>query len=393
MPFPEELTNAVDGLTEIEAAHLNNLEAYVGVVGSTDPASLTHQLTHEDSVDPGHQHTAGAFSGGSDGEVFFKDPADHAWKPAAPDAAGLVAKTGDQTIAGVKTFISIPVLPATDPTAGSEAARKAYVDAAIDADVAAHAALPNAHHSQVHDLGGADHTASGLTAGQVLRATGPTTFEFQALQEGDLPAHKHSGLFKPDGSTQAVWVDANGNVGIGGSSPGVELQVEKTDANARIAIIARGTGQYSNLNLGNASVATAGQVRYDHSANRLEFTTNNVAQRLNIDSSGNVGIKTTSFGASATRTLGIQSGTAPTTSVADVVQLFAADVNGEPGKAGLHLVNEVPAGVKLIVPGVYLKATAGDPSEYFEGMLVINTVDNTLKIFADGGFRHLASWS
>jgi len=267
------------------------------------------------------------------------------------------------------------------------------VDAAIDADVATHAALPNAHHSQAHDLVGADHTASGLTAGQVLRAIGPTTFAFQALQEGDLPAHKHSGLFKPDGSTQAVFVDAHGNVGIGGSAPGVELQVEKTDANTRIAIIAKGTGQYSNLNLGNASVATAGQVRYDHSVNRLEFTTNNVAQRLIIDSSGNVGIKTTAFGASATRTLGIQSGTAPTTSVADVTQLFAADVNGEAGKAGLHLMNEVPAGVKLIVPGVYLKTNTGDPGEYFEGMLVINTVDNTLKMYADGGFRQLVSWS
>ena len=393
MAFPNTFTNAVDGVTEIEAAHLNNLESKVGIDGSTVPTSLDYLLKNPASLDPGHRHTAGAFSGGGDGEVFFKDPADHAWKPAAPDAAGLVARTGDQNIAGVKTFTSIPVLPATDPTAGSEAARKAYVDAAIEADVAAHAALPNAHHSQAHDLVGADHTASGLTAGQVLRATGPTTFAFQALKESDLPAHKHSGLFKPDGSAQAVWVDANGNVGIGGSAPGVELQVEKTDANARIAIIAKGTGQYSNLNLGNASVATAGQVRYDHSVNRLEFTTNNVAQRLIIDSSGNVGIKTTVFGASATRTLGMQSGTAPTTSVADVVQLFAADVNGEAGKAGLHLMDEVPAGVKLIVPGVYLKTNTGDPGEYFEGMLVINTVDNTLKMYADGGFRQLASWS
>jgi len=34
-----------------------------------------------------------------------------------------------QTLAGVKTFSSIPVLPASDPTADNEAARKAYVDA------------------------------------------------------------------------------------------------------------------------------------------------------------------------------------------------------------------------------------------------------------------------
>ena len=33
-----------------------------------------------------------------------------------------------QTIAGVKTFSSIPVLPASDPTTSNQAARKAYVD-------------------------------------------------------------------------------------------------------------------------------------------------------------------------------------------------------------------------------------------------------------------------
>jgi hypothetical protein len=33
-----------------------------------------------------------------------------------------------QTVAGVKTFSSIPVLPASDPTTGDQAARKAYVD-------------------------------------------------------------------------------------------------------------------------------------------------------------------------------------------------------------------------------------------------------------------------
>lgn len=39
-----------------------------------------------------------------------------------------VNKTGNQTIAGVKTFSSIPVGPATDPTTDNQLARKAYVD-------------------------------------------------------------------------------------------------------------------------------------------------------------------------------------------------------------------------------------------------------------------------
>ncbi|MEA3272250.1 MAG: hypothetical protein U9P90_01115, partial [Patescibacteria group bacterium] len=36
--------------------------------------------------------------------------------------------TDDQTIAGVKTFSSIPLLPANNPTANNEAVRKAYAD-------------------------------------------------------------------------------------------------------------------------------------------------------------------------------------------------------------------------------------------------------------------------
>jgi hypothetical protein len=43
-----------------------------------------------------------------------------------------VKKSGDETVGGVKTFSSIPVLPASDPTADNQAARKAYVDSQAD---------------------------------------------------------------------------------------------------------------------------------------------------------------------------------------------------------------------------------------------------------------------
>ena len=39
-----------------------------------------------------------------------------------------VLLTGDQTVGGTKTFGDIPILPASNPTADNEAARKAYVD-------------------------------------------------------------------------------------------------------------------------------------------------------------------------------------------------------------------------------------------------------------------------
>ena len=39
-----------------------------------------------------------------------------------------VKLTGDQTVAGIKTFTSIPVLPASNPTTSNQMVRKAYAD-------------------------------------------------------------------------------------------------------------------------------------------------------------------------------------------------------------------------------------------------------------------------
>lgn len=43
-----------------------------------------------------------------------------------------VKKTGNQTIAGIKTFSSIPLLPASNPTTANQATRKAFVEGAVD---------------------------------------------------------------------------------------------------------------------------------------------------------------------------------------------------------------------------------------------------------------------
>jgi len=38
------------------------------------------------------------------------------------------------------------------------------------------------------------------------------------------------------------------------------------------------------------------------------------------------------------------------------------------------------------------KATTGNPATPFEGMFVINSFDNNIKVYADSGWRTLASW-
>lgn len=49
--------------------------------------------------------------------------------------ATAVKLTGDQTVAGIKTFSSIPVGPASDPTTGNQLTRKTYVDTLDGANV------------------------------------------------------------------------------------------------------------------------------------------------------------------------------------------------------------------------------------------------------------------
>ena len=70
------------------------------------------------------------------------------------------------------------------------------VDAGITidgVDLSAHAANVNAHHNQSHVLAttaglGNDHTVSGLTAGQYLRASGATSAAFASILDADIPS-------------------------------------------------------------------------------------------------------------------------------------------------------------------------------------------------------------
>lgn len=57
MTFPTNLTSAVDLTTEIVAAHLNNLEAKVGIDSSAVATSLDYLLKNASSLNPGHKHT------------------------------------------------------------------------------------------------------------------------------------------------------------------------------------------------------------------------------------------------------------------------------------------------------------------------------------------------
>ncbi len=293
MSFPTELSNAIDGVTEVVAAHLNNLEAKVGTDNSAVPTSLDYLLKNGSSIDPGHKHTAGAFSGGNNGDVFHK--AAGAWGPGTPDTAGLVAKSGDQSIDGVKTFTSIPLGPGSNPTANNQLARKAYVDLM----------LPLAGGTMAGNIALNNHKVTGLAAasgaGEALRYD-----EWIAAQD---PGHKHSKLWASDGSPEAVTVDAAGNVGIGLTSPGVKLDISSSDPsiylrNSDAANVANINQLDFRLNSDSAErsyfkISVTSEVITDASRNSLvKFETNNAGSYTTAMAikGGNVGIGKTSPG-------------------------------------------------------------------------------------------------
>jgi len=96
-------------------------------------------------------------------------------------------------------------------------------------------------------------------------------------------------------SSERLRIDSSGNVGIGTTTPSTNLHVSNTSASARLSIEASSNAS-SYINFGDTSDIDVGQIYYNHPSNSLRFITN-ASERLRIDSSGNVGIGTTSPGA------------------------------------------------------------------------------------------------
>ena len=86
MAFPADLTNAVDNVTDIIAAHLNNLEAKVGVDASAVASSLDYLVKNAASIDPGHKHTAegiGSIEGLNTGDIIRWNAVTEEWESRA----------------------------------------------------------------------------------------------------------------------------------------------------------------------------------------------------------------------------------------------------------------------------------------------------------------------
>jgi hypothetical protein len=114
-------------------------------------------------------------------------------------------------------------------------------------------------------------------------------------------ADKAAGLDTP---TERMRIDANGNVGIGATVPSERIHVEGSSSggNIRVLVVNTATNGYSALSLLNdkAGIWRNGSAQSGYAGNSslnlgcieadpIGFVTNN-AERMRIDSSGNVGI-------------------------------------------------------------------------------------------------------
>ena len=130
--------------------------------------------------------------------------------------------------------------------------------------------------------------------------------------------------FFKNGFTEAMRIDSNGNVGIGTTNPGGKLNVVKGTASGTTAsasannIVIDGTSGTetgitlfstvaSGIRFGDASGAGQGVIEYAHGTDYMRFIAN-AAERMRIDSSGNVDIKANISAAGPTLTLENTSG-------------------------------------------------------------------------------------
>jgi hypothetical protein len=113
-------------------------------------------------------------------------------------------------------------------------------------------------------------------------------------------------LYDRTSSAYRLFVSSAGNVGIGTSSPSYPFHV--TGSGDTVTAVTAGASSIAALNLGNSTNLADGGIRYDNGADALILRASN-AERMRIDSSGNVGIGTSSPTANLVVT---QSGNTPT---------------------------------------------------------------------------------
>jgi hypothetical protein len=172
--------------------------------------------------------------------------------------------------------------------------------------------------------------------------------------------------------TNTLYVDSTNNrVGVGTTSPSGALHVSVGQA-CELFLESR-LANYASINFGDATDQDIGYIRYVNSDNSLRLATN-TAEAMRIDSSGNIGIGTTS----PQKALNVfADGTAPVrfernTSDGQVIQIYK---DGSP----VSSIGTNSIGINTTTPDTYLEISVGSTAD---GLLLSSTnVDTSGRLF------------
>ena len=137
-----------------------------------------------------------------------------------------------------------------------------------------------------------------------------------SLVFGALGASQYIQFFTGGTATtnERIRIDSSGNVGIGTTGPDAKLDVLATTEQLRLT--------------------------YTDGTVYTSFTTDSSSHLTIAPSGGNIGFNQTTFGTTAAKVLAVGSGTAPTTSPADAIQIYSVDAAGIAGHAAWHCRSE-----------------------------------------------------
>ncbi len=103
--------------------------------------------------------------------------------------------------------------------------------------------------------------------------------------------HSNNSLSFGVNAAERFRIDSNGNLGLGTSSPSMKLNISHGDQDGLRFNVANTAETF--IDFGDTDDNDVGRISYDHADNHMAFRTN-AAERMRIDSSGQVGINTTS---------------------------------------------------------------------------------------------------